>query len=146
MRVLGLDYGAKTVGVALSDELGITAQPYETICRDRENKLRQTLSRIQDICEKYMVKDIVLGYPKNMDNSVGEQAEKTEEFAKELQRRTGLNVILWDERLTSVSANRVLDEGEVKGRKERKKVIDKLAAAIILESYLGSIRGTDGGI
>ena len=81
-----------------------------------------------------------------MDNSVGEQAKKTEEFAKELRRRTGLNVILWDERLTSVSAGRVLDEGEVKGRKERKKVIDKLAAAIILESYLGSIRMTDGGL
>ena len=81
-----------------------------------------------------------------MDNSVGEQAKKREEFAKVLRRRTGLNVILWDERLTSVSAGRVLDEGEVKGRKERKKVIDKLAAAIILESYLGSIRMTDGGL
>ena len=146
MRVLGLDYGTKTVGVALSDELGITAQPFDTICRDRENKLRQTLSRIEEICTEYGVKDIILGYPKNMDNSVGEQAKKTEEFAKELRRRTGLNVILWDERLTSVSAGRVLDEGEVKGRKERKKVIDKLAVAIILESYLGSIRMTDGGL
>ena len=146
MRILGLDYGSKTVGVAVSDPLGVTAQRLETIWRKQENKLRRTLAQVEELVKEYEIEKIILGYPKNMDNSVGEQAKKTEEFAKELRRRTGLNVILWDERLTSVSAGRVLDEGEVKGRKERKKVIDKLAAAIILESYLGSIRMTDGGL
>lgn len=139
MRVLGLDYGARTVGVAISDELMITAQALETIPRDRENKIRRTLARIKDICDEYKVGRIVLGYPKNMDNSIGEQALKTEDFMLELKKRTGLEVILWDERLTSVSASRILDEGEVKGRYERKKVIDKIAAAIILENYLRSL-------
>lgn len=140
MRILGLDYGNKTVGVAISDELLLTAQPLETITRDRENKIRKTLARIEEICREYGVKDIILGYPKNMDNSVGEQAQKTEVFCEELKRRTGCNVILWDERLTSVSAERILNEGEVRGRKERKQVIDKLAASLILENYLNSIR------
>ncbi len=140
MRILGLDFGTKTVGVAISDELLLTAQPLMTITRDRENKIRQTLSQIEKLCEEYGIKDIVLGYPKNMDNSIGEQAAKTEEFAELLKRRTGCNVILWDERLTSISAGRILNEGEVKGRRERKQVIDKLAASIILENYLDSIR------
>ncbi len=140
MRILGLDYGSKTVGVAISDELMMTAQALETISRDRENKIRHTLVRIKDICDEYKVDRIVLGYPKNMDNSIGEQALKTESFMDELKKRTGLEVILWDERLTSVSAAKILDEGEVKGRYERKKVIDKIAAAIILENYLDSLR------
>lgn len=140
MRILGLDYGSKTVGVAVSDELMITAQALETISRDRENKIRQTLARIKEICDEYNVERIVLGYPKNMDNSIGEQALKTENFMDSLKKRTGLEVILWDERLTSVYASRILDEGEVKGRYERKMVIDKVAAAIILESYLESLR------
>ncbi|MBE5927808.1 MAG: Holliday junction resolvase RuvX [Lachnospiraceae bacterium] len=140
MRILGLDYGTKTVGVAISDELLLTAQPLMTITRDRENKIRQTLSQIEKLCEEYCINDIVLGYPKNMDNSIGEQAAKTEEFAELLRRRTGCNVILWDERLSSISAGRILNEGEVRGRKERKQVIDKLAASIILETYLDSIR------
>lgn len=140
MRVLGLDYGAKTVGVAVSDELMMTAQALETIPRDRENKIRHTLARIKDICDKYDVEKIVLGYPKNMDNSIGEQAVKTELFMAELKKRTGLEVILWDERLTSVSASKILDEGGVRGQYERKKVIDKIAAAIILENYLSSLK------
>ncbi len=140
MRILGLDFGTKTVGVAISDELLLTAQPLMTITRDRENKIRQTLSQIEKLCEEYGIKDIVLGYPKNMANSIGEQAAKTEEFAELLKRRTGCNVILWDERLTSISAGRILNEGEVKGIRERKQVIDKLAASIILENYLDSIR------
>ncbi len=139
MRILGLDYGAKTVGVAISDELMMTAQALETITRDRENKIRHTLVRIKDICDEYKVCRIVLGYPRNMDNSIGLQARKTEEFMHELSKRTGLEVILWDERLTSVAASRILCEGEVKGRYERKKVIDKIAAAIILENYLDSL-------
>ena len=140
MRILGLDYGSKTVGVAISDELMMTAQALETISRDRENKIRHTLVRIKDICDEYKVDRIVLGYPKNMDNSIGEQALKTESFMDELKKRTGLEVILWDERLTSVSAAKILDEGEVKGQYERKKVIDKIAAALILENYLDSLR------
>ncbi|MBE5938214.1 MAG: Holliday junction resolvase RuvX [Lachnospiraceae bacterium] len=140
MRILGLDYGQKTVGVAISDELGITSQGVETITRNKENQLRKTLARIEELCEMYGVSSIVLGYPKNMDNSIGEQAEKSEEFAELLKRRTGIDVILWDERLTSKQARDVLEEGNVRDRREQKKVIDKLAAALILQSYLDTIR------
>ncbi len=139
MRILGLDYGSKTVGVAISDDLGITAQGLETINRNKENQLRKTLARIEEICKEYSVSEIVLGYPKNMDNSIGEQAIKSEEFKEQIERRTGLSVILWDERLTSLSAGRILDEGNVHGRIERKKVIDKLAAVLILQGYLDSV-------
>ena len=140
MRIMGLDYGSKTVGVAVCDPLGITAQAVETITRKDENKLRQTLARIEALAKEYGVEKFVLGYPKNMNNSVGAQAETVLEFKKNLERRTGLEVILWDERLTTVSANRVLTEGNVKGRIEKKKVIDKIAAALILQGYLDSIR------
>lgn len=140
MRILGLDYGSKTVGVAVSDELLITAQGLETIERKKENQLRQTFARIEGICSEYGVSKIVLGYPKNMDNSIGTQAEIVEEFKTHLERRTGLPVVLWDERLTTVSAHRVLTEGNVKGRFEKKKVIDKLAAVLILQGYLDSCR------
>ena len=140
MRIMGLDYGSRTVGVAVSDELYITAQGLETIERKKENQLRQTFARIEAICLEKNIEKIVLGYPKNMNNSVGAQAETVLEFKKNLERRTGLEVILWDERLTTVSANRVLTEGNVKGRIEKKKVIDKIAAARILQGYLDSIR------
>lgn len=138
MRILGLDYGSKTVGAAISDELGITAQGLTTITRTKENQLRKTLAAIEDICREYSVGRIVLGYPKNMDNSIGEQAKKTEEFADMLRRRTSLEVIMMDERLTSMQAKRVLVEGNVHDRKEQKQVIDKLAAVLILQSYLDS--------
>ena len=137
---MGLDYGSRTVGVAVSDELYITAQGLETIERKKENQLRQNFARIEAICLEKNIEKIVLGYPKNMNNSVGAQAETVLEFKKNLERRTGLEVILWDERLTTVSANRVLTEGNVKGRIEKKKVIDKIAAALILQGYLDSIR------
>lgn len=139
MRILGLDYGSRTVGVAVSDELMITAQGLETIERKKENQLRKTLARIEAICEEYSVSKIVLGFPKNMDNSIGEQAERTIEFKETLSRRTGLEVIMWDERLTTISAQRVLNEGNVRGRTEQKKVIDKIAAVFILQSYLDSL-------
>lgn len=138
MRILGLDYGSRTVGVAISDELGITAQGLETITRTKENQLRKTLARIEAICEEYSVNDIVVGYPKNMDNSVGEQAVKSEEFAELLRKRTGRSVILWDERLTSMQAKHVLEEGNITDRREQKKVIDKIAAVLILQNYLDS--------
>ena len=110
MRILGLDYGSKTVGGAVSDPLGITAQMGETIVREREDKLRRTLARIQALVEEYKIERIVLGYPKNMNNSQGERVRKTEEFQESLKKRTGLEVILWDERLTTVAAERVFME------------------------------------
>lgn len=139
MRILGLDYGSKTVGVAVCDPLGITAQGVETIVRKEENKLRKTLAHIEALIAEYEIETIVLGYPKNMDDSIGERARKTEEFRDMLIRRTGLPVVLWDERLTTIEANDILIESGVR-REDRKKVIDKIAAMLILRSYLDSIR------
>ena len=102
MRILGLDYGSKTVGVAVSDPLGLTAQRLDTIWRKQENKLRKTLASIEALVEEYGVERIVVGYPKNMNNTVGERAEKALEFGEMLKRRTGLEVVMWDERLTTV--------------------------------------------
>ena len=135
MRILGLDYGSKTVGVAVSDPLGITAQGVSTIWRKQENKLRQTLAQIGKLVEDYQVERIVLGYPKNMNNTVGERALKSLEFKKMLERRTGLPVVMWDERLTTVEANRTLMESGVR-RENRKQYLDELAAIFILQSYL----------
>ena len=135
MRVIGLDYGTKTVGVAISDELLITAQPLLTIERERANKLRKTVAKIEELISEYNVEEIVLGYPKNMNNTLGERAAATDEFREMLERRTGLPVILVDERLTTIEADRILEETGVvaSGRKE---YIDKMAAAIILQNYL----------
>lgn len=105
MRIMGLDYGSKTVGVAVCDPLGITAQAVETITRKDENKLRQTLARIEALAKEYGVEKFVLGYPKNMNNTVGDRAQKSEELKAALERRTGLPVELWDERLTTVAAS-----------------------------------------
>ncbi len=135
MRIMGLDYGSMTVGVAVSDELLLTAQGIEVIRRKQETKLRQTYARIEELIVEYKVELIVLGYPKNMDNTIGSRAEKSEEFAAAIRRRTGLEVILWDERLTTVAAHRVLDAANL-GYKKKAEVVDKLAAVFILESYL----------
>lgn len=135
MRILGLDYGSKTVGVAVSDPLGITAQGVSTIWRKQENKLRQTLAQIGKLVEDYQVERIVLGYPKNMNNTVGERALKSLEFKEMLERRTGLPVVMWDERLTTVEANRTLMESGVR-RENRKQYLDELAAIFILQNYL----------
>ena len=135
MRIMGLDYGSVTVGVAISDELLFTAQGIEVIRRKQENKLRQTYQRIEALIEEYGVEQIVVGYPKHLDNSIGERAKKSEEFAEDLKRRTGLPVVLWDERLTTVAAHRVLDQGSV-GLKQKMQVVDKLAAVLILQGYL----------
>ena len=138
MRLMGLDYGSKTVGVAVSDPLGLTAQGVETVWRKQENKLRQTMARIEELISEYQVERIVLGYPKNMNNTVGERAEKSLEFKEMLERRTGLEVIMWDERLTTVEANRTLMEASVR-RENRKQYLDQLAAVFILQGYLDSL-------
>ncbi len=138
MRILGLDFGSKTVGVAVSDELLLTAQGLEIIRRQSPNKLRQSLARVEEIVREYQVERIVLGYPKNMNNTEGERCEKTKEFKEMLERRTGLEVILWDERLTTVSADRLMMETGVR-RENRKKYVDEIAAALILQGYLDSL-------
>ena len=138
MRIMGLDYGSKTIGVAISDPLGMTAQGIETIERKMEDKLRQSLARIEALVEEYEVEKIVLGFPKNMNNTVGERGEKTLLFKEMLERRTGLEVIMWDERLTTVEAERTLIESNVR-RENRKQYIDKIAAVFILQGYLYSL-------
>ena len=138
MRVMGLDYGSKTVGVAISDPLGITAQGIETIHRKAENKLRQTLARIEELVKEYEVDKLVLGFPKHMNNTIGDRAEKSLELKAMLERRTGLPVIMWDERLTTLEAERTLIESKVR-REDRKKYVDKIAAVFILQGYLDSL-------
>lgn len=135
LHLLGLDFGAATVGVAGSDGLFLTAQPLEVIRRKHETKLRQTYARIEEIIAERGVNALVIGYPKKLDNTVGERAEKTEAFAADLERRTGLPVVLWDERLTTVEANRALEYAGV-ARSTKEAVIDKLAAVVILQSYM----------
>lgn len=135
MRIMGLDFGSKTVGVAVSDGLGLTAQGVEIIRRTSENKLRKTLARIEALVREYEVGTIVLGFPKNMNNTIGDRAEKSLAFKEMLERRTGLPVIMWDERLTTVEANRTLMEGNVR-REDRKQYVDMLAAVYILQGYL----------
>lgn len=139
MRILGLDFGSKTVGVAVSDGLLLTAQGVETIERKDENKLRKTCARIEELVKEYEVSTIVLGLPKNMNNTEGERVEKTKEFGTMLERRTGLPVVYWDERLTSVAAEQILMESGVR-RENRKAVIDKIAAGLILQGYLDWLR------
>lgn len=135
MRIMGLDFGAKTVGVAVSDPLLVTAQSVETITRKSENKLRQTLARIEELIEKYQIEKIVLGLPKNMNGTEGERVEKTKEFQEMLFRRTGIPVELWDERLTTVAADKVMMESGIR-REHRKEYVDAVAASFILQGYL----------
>ena len=137
IRIMGLDFGSKTVGVAVSDPLGITAQGIEIVRRTSENKLRKTLARIEELVAEYEVTEIVLGFPKNMNNTIGERADKSLAFKEMLERRTGLPVVMWDERLTTVAANRTLIEGGVR-RENRKDYVDMLAAVYILQGYLDS--------
>ncbi len=135
MRIMGLDYGSVTVGVAISDPLLITAQGIEVIRRKQENKLRQTYARIEALIEEYGVERIVVGFPKHLNNTVGVRAELANEFAENVRRRTGLEVVMWDERLTTVAAHRVLDEAEL-NYKKKAEVVDMLAAVLILQGYL----------
>lgn len=138
MRVIGLDYGSKTVGVALSDELMLTAQPLTTIHRDRPTKLRQTLAQIEQIIEQYDVDRIVVGWPKKLDNEEGERCEKTKEFGDMLENRTGLEIIYQDERLTTAQADGVLEQGGIR-KDKRKQYIDKMAASLILQNCLDTL-------
>ena len=138
MRIMGLDYGTKTVGIAVSDPLGITAQAVETVTRKDENKLRKTLARIESLATEYGVEKFVIGFPKHMNNDIGERAQKSLEFRDMLVRRTGLEVIMWDERLTTVAAEQTLIESGVR-RENRKQYVDKIAAVFILQGYLDSI-------
>jgi len=135
LRIMGLDFGAKTVGVAISDSLLLTAQGIEIIRRKEENKQRQTLARIEELIKEYDIKEIVLGMPYNMDDTIGERGRKTLEFKEALERRSGLKVILLDERLTTFEAEEKMAETGVKKAKQ-KEYIDMLAAMIILQGYL----------
>ena len=135
MRIMGLDFGSRTVGVAVSDKLGLTAQGVEIIRRKSPGKLRQTLARLEELVISYDVEKIVLGYPKNMNNTEGERCEKTLEFKEKLEYRTELPVVLWDERLTTVAAHDIMTESGIRGE-ERRKYVDELAAMLILQGYL----------
>ena len=132
---MGLDFGSKTVGVAISDPLFLTAQGIEIVRRKSQGKLRQTLARIEELKEEYEVGKIVLGFPKNMNNTEGERCEKTLEFKEMLEKRTGLEVVLWDERLTTVEADRTMMQVGIR-RENRKEYVDELAAIFILQGYL----------
>lgn len=137
MKIMGLDFGAKTVGVAISDSLLITAQGVEIIRRKEENKLRQTLARIEELIVENDVKEIVLGLPKNMNATEGIRVELTNEFKEKLERRTGLPVIMWDERLTTVAADKTMMEAGIR-RENRKEYVDMIAATLVLQGYLDS--------
>ncbi len=145
MRIMGLDFGSKTVGVAVSDSLLLTAQGVEIIRRKDENKLRQTLARIEELIVEYEVEEIVLGQPKNMNATEGIRVELTNEFKEKLERRTGLPVVMWDERLTTVAADKAMMEAGIR-RENRKDYVDMIAATFILQGYLdykGRIKNED---
>lgn len=137
MRLMGLDFGSKTVGVAVSDELEMTATGVEIVRRESQNKLRRTLARIGELIKEYDVNTVILGYPVMLDGSEGERVEKTKEFAQMLERRTGVQIIFQDERLTTVEAYEIMDQMGIK-KDDRYKYVDMLAAKFILEDYLNS--------
>lgn len=139
MRILGLDFGSRTVGVAVSDALGITAQGVEIIRRKSPNKLRRTLARIEEIVSFYDVEQIVLGYPKHMNNTEGERCELTKEFMEKLERRFDFPVELWDERLTTAQARNIMTESGIRGGMQ-KEYVDEIAAMLILQGYLDSLQ------
>lgn len=141
MRIMGLDLGSKTIGVAVSDEMGFSAQPITVI---RRKGLKQDLTELAALIDQYEVTSIVLGLPRNMDGSMGPQAEKSKVFGAKLEEEFQLKIDYWDERLTTVSAERVLLEGDV-SRAKRKKVIDKVAASLILQGYLDRLAGQGAG-
>ena len=141
MRILGLDLGSKTIGIAISDKLGFIASTYKTIFFEEGNSLT-SLEELKEIIKKEEVSKIVLGFPKNMNNSIGPRAEESIKFKKILEDELNIEVILEDERWTTVQANRVLIDANV-SRKKRKTKVDKLAATYILRSYLDKNRKED---
>ncbi|MGZ4160139.1 MAG: Holliday junction resolvase RuvX [Neobacillus sp.] len=136
MRILGLDVGSKTVGVALSDELGWTAQGLKTL-KINEEKNEFGFDEIGQLIKEYQVSQVVIGLPKNMNGTIGPRGEASQKYASEIERQYEVPTVLWDERLTTMAAERVLLEADV-SRKKRKKVIDKMAAVMILQGYLDS--------
>ena len=138
MRIMGLDFGSKAVGVAISDALLITAQGREIIRREHASKLRRTLARIEELIVENDVSEIVLGEPLNMDGTAGERVRLTHEFKEMLERRTGLPVHLWDERLTTVAADEYMKEAGIP-REKRKDYVDEIAAVFILQGYLNRL-------
>lgn len=136
MRKMGLDVGTRTVGVAISDALGWTAQGIETIKIHEENE-EFGMERLGELIREYTVTEVVIGYPKNMNNSIGPRAEASERYAQLVNKTFDLPVVLWDERLTTMAADRMLIDADV-SRKKRKQVIDKMAAVMILQGYLDS--------
>ncbi|KEK26315.1 Holliday junction resolvase RuvX [Bacillus gaemokensis] len=136
MRILGLDVGTKTVGVAISDEMGWTAQGLETI-KINEERGNFGFDRISELVKQYNVDKIVVGLPKNMNGTIGPRGEACQQFAQSLRELLQLEVVLWDERLSTMAAERLLISADV-SRKKRKQVIDKMAAVVILQGYLDS--------
>ncbi len=137
MRIMGLDYGSKTVGVAISDAYQLTAQGLTVLWREKENHLRKTFAEIEKLILEYEVEQIVVGLPLNMDDSEGERAQAALSFKDSLERRTGLPVVMWDERLTTLEAYDILNEARVK-KEDRKKYVDKIAAVLILQDFLNN--------
>ena len=135
MRIMGLDFGSKTIGVAISDPFGWTAQSLETIHRQDEGNLIASIARLKELVELYEIRKIVVGLPKNMNNTLGERVDRTNYFVNRIQRELGVEVETFDERLSTISADRILAEGGVR-KSDRKKSIDKVAASIILQTYL----------
>ena len=136
MRIMGLDVGSKTVGIAISDELGWTAQGLKTLKIDEE-KNKFGFDEIGQLIKEYGISQVVIGLPKNMNGSIGPRAEASKRYAEQIEDRFLVSTVLWDERLTTMAAERVLLEADV-SRKKRKKVIDKMAAMMILQGYLDS--------
>ncbi|KJL04799.1 Holliday junction resolvase RuvX [Priestia aryabhattai] len=136
MRVLGLDVGTKTIGVAVSDEMGWTAQGIETI-KIADEQMEQSYPRLQQLIDEYSVEKVVVGLPKNMNGTIGPRGEACIEFADNVKEKLNIETMMWDERLSTMAAERVLLSADV-SRKKRKKVIDKMAAVMILQGYLDS--------
>lgn len=140
MRTMSLDVGSKTIGIAVSDAMGMIARGVETI---RRKSLEQDFLRMEELIKENEVSKIVVGYPKNMNGSIGERAKICEIFAEDVKTRfKDLTVVLWDERLSTVAAEKVLIDADMR-RDKRKKVIDMMAAVVILQNYLDSRQGKD---
>ncbi|MDP4177514.1 MAG: Holliday junction resolvase RuvX [Bacillota bacterium] len=135
MRVIGLDVGDRTIGVAVSDPLGYTAQGITTI---RRKSIENDLAELKDICDKYNADTLLVGLPKNMNGTLGPQSEKVMEFCEIVKEKIALPIKMWDERLTTVAAHRIMLEADL-SRAKRKKIVDKIAATFILQGYLDSL-------